>query len=29
MNLIFELAVITILLWIATEVQDIRRNLEK
>ena len=29
MNLIFEFAVIAILLWIATEVQDIRKNLEK
>lgn len=29
MNLIFEFAVIAILLWIATEVQEIRRNIKK
>lgn len=29
MNLIFEFAVIAILLWIATEMQNIRKNLEK
>ena len=28
-NLIFEFAVIAILLWIATELKEIRRNIEK
>lgn len=28
MDLIFEFAVIAILIWIATEMQGIRRNLE-